>query len=50
MTEDPETSHYPDGAVFCITGMAVPRSHRSRGLALAVGERLLAIAQAQGCR
>ncbi len=50
MNEDPATSHHPDGAAFCITGVAVRRSHRGRGLGLAVGERLLAIAQAQGCR
>ncbi len=49
MNEDPASSHDPAGTVFCITGVAVRQSHRGRGLGMAVAERLLEIAQAQGC-
>lgn len=49
MNEDPATTHHPAGSVFCITGMAVRRSHRGQGLGLAIAERLVAIAREQGC-
>jgi ribosomal protein S18 acetylase RimI-like enzyme len=50
LDQDPERRHRPHGTVFCITGMAVSLSHRGRGLGLAIAQRLLAIAQDQGCQ
>jgi N-acetylglutamate synthase-like GNAT family acetyltransferase len=47
--EDPAQTHVPNGRIFCITGMAVRRAHWRRGYGTALLERLLAIAQEQGC-
>jgi len=47
--EDARTIHWPDGRIFCITGMAVRQTYRERGYGLAILDHLIGIARHHNC-
>ncbi len=49
LDEDPSTTHYPLGKIFCITAMAVRRANQRRNLGSALLNRIISIARKHRC-
>jgi ribosomal protein S18 acetylase RimI-like enzyme len=49
LDEDPHLTHDPAGRIFCITTLAVQKSHQGRGLGKLLLDRLIAIAKNEQC-
>ena len=50
LDENPFATHQPEGRIFCITAMAVKTNHRGRGFGLRILDKLMEIADNEGCR
>ncbi len=50
LDESPLRSHEPDGRIFRIASMAVKMKYRGRGYGLVVLDKLIEIAQMEGCK
>lgn len=49
LNEDPTQIHCSDGRIFCITGMAVRRAQRGKGLGLAILDYLISMGHHHNC-
>ena len=50
LNENPATTHKPDGKIFCITAMAVKANFQKRGYGLLILDKLIEIANLEGCK
>jgi GNAT superfamily N-acetyltransferase len=49
MNEDPATTHFPQGRIFCITTVAVRKDWRNQGVGRAILARLKEVARRERC-